>query len=185
MPEDSDTNYPAIALDWIAQYELTKTDLLNHNTLWSESLQRLIFPVFGDEGLLAYQGRYFGPSAPEGVKSYPKWHGRGDLKNTFNILGDDSGKVILVEDIISAIKLSKLTRAMPLYGSHVGIDRFKRLRMLVEPSAEVWIYLDPDKRKESIVEARRGELCGLKTKVVYSERDPKEQSFTELKEILK
>lgn len=193
LPEDCDVIYPERALDWVKQYELTKVDLLNHNTLWSESTQRLIFPVFGDTGLgssacgvlLAYQGRYFGPAAPEGSRSYPKWHGQGNLKDTYNILGEDSSKIVLCEDIISAIKMSKITRVMPLYGSHVGIDRFKRLRMLIEPSAEVWIYLDPDKRKESVVEARRGVLCGMKTRVIYSEADPKEESYESLQRILK
>lgn len=181
MPEDSDTNYPAVALDWIAQYELTKTDLLNHNTLWSENLQRLIFPVFGDEGLLAYQGRYFGSPAPEGVRPYPKWHGRGDLKNTFNILGRSSSQLVLVEDIISAIKLSKITMAMPLYGSHIGVERFKRLYSLYKDQVEVCIYLDFDKAKEAINETKRGRLCGFKTRTIIHKLDPKEVPLEELK----
>lgn len=184
LPEDCDVHYPTHALDWVEQYELTKVDLLNHNALWSESTQRLIFPIFGDTGLLAYQGRYFGPPAPEGGRSYPKWHGHGDLKNTYNILGTNANKIVLVEDVCSAIKLSKIIRVMPLYGSHVGIDRFKRLRMLLGPFVEVWVYLDPDKRKESVVEARRGELCGIKTRVIYSDKDPKEHSYKELEKIL-
>lgn len=182
LPEDSDTNYPTIALDWIKQYDLNRNDLLSGNVLWSTSASRLIFPVYdGDMGLMAYQGRYFGPPAPEGQKTYPKWYGKGDLKNTFNILGRSSNQIVLVEDIISAIKLSKITMAMPLYGSHIGVERFKRLYSLYKDQVEVCIYLDPDKRSESIVEARRGMLCGLKTRVIYSERDPKEHSYEELK----
>lgn len=186
LPEDCDVHYPTRALDWVEQYEITKVDLLNHNTLWSESTQRLIFPVFGDTGLLAYQGRYFGPEAPIGVKPYPKWYGKGDLVTTFNILGSrSSNRLILTEDIISAIKCSRFDMAMPLYGCHVGVTRFKRLYSLFKDQVEVCVYLDPDKRTTAIVEARRGALCGLKTKVVYSERDPKEHSYAELKEILK
>lgn len=184
LPSDSDVCYPTRALEWVGHYDLTRNDLLNHNVLWSESYKRLIFPIYGDTGLMAYQGRYFGPPAPEGKKPFPKWWGVGDLKNTFHILGKSSCQLVLVEDIVSAIKLSKFTMAMPLFGSHVGAVRFKRLYSLYKNTVEVSIYLDPDKRSESIVEARRGMLCGLRTRVIYSERDPKEESVEKLKELL-
>ena len=183
LPEDCDTVYPSVALDWIEQYELTKTDLLNNNALWSESSQRLIFPVYGDSGLLAYQGRYFGP--PSSGKPYPKWYGKGDLGSTFNILGrSSSSKLVLTEDIISAIKCSKFCLAMPLYGSHVGVVRFKRLYSLYGKTLTVSVYLDPDKRKEAVLEARRGTLVGLNTETIFSDKDPKEHTYEELKEIL-
>ncbi len=178
LPSDSDVCYPTRALEWVGHYDLTRNDLLNHNALWSESYKRLIFPIYGDTGLIAYQGRYFGE------EKRPKWWGVGDLKNTFHILGKSSSQLVLVEDIVSAIKLSKFTMAMPLFGSHVGAVRFKRLYSLYKDTVEVCVYLDPDKRSESIVEARRGMLCGLRTRVIYSERDPKEESVEKLKEIL-
>lgn len=184
LPSDSDVCYPTRALEWVGHYDLTRNDLLNNNVLWSETNQRLIFPVYGDNGLIAYQGRYFGQPAPEGSKPFPKWWGVGDLSNTFHILGKSSTQLVLVEDVVSAIKLSKFTMAMPLFGSHVGITRFKRLRSLLVPSTEVCLYLDPDKRKESVVEARRGQLVGLNMRVIYSERDPKEESYARLKILL-
>ena len=85
LPSDCSTEYPQQALNWIKQYEINKNDLLHHGTLWSESRSRLIFPIYGDEeNLIAYQGRYFG------VKDEPKWFGKGNLKDTFNILGRSS-----------------------------------------------------------------------------------------------
>lgn len=183
LPEDCSVDYPHRALEWVGHYELTKTDLFNHNTLWSESLQRLIFPIYGDEGLIAWQGRYFGP--PSEGKPYPKWYGKGDLKGTFNFLGSKTNnKLILTEDIISAIKCSRFAMAMPLYGSHVGVVRFKRLYSLYGKTLEVCLWLDPDKRKESVVETRRGEMCGLITRTIFSSKDPKEQTYSEIKKFL-
>lgn len=179
LPSDSDVNYPARAIEWINKYELTRNDLLTNNVLWSENKQRLIFPVYGPTGLIAYQGRYFGEDKEV------KWYGRGNLKDTFHILGRSSSQLVLVEDIVSAIKLAKFTEAMPLFGSHVGIERFKRLRKLIEPSVEVFLYLDPDMRRKSIVEARIGSMVGLNMRVIYSGADPKEESYETLKEILK
>lgn len=178
LPSDCDVVYPIRTLEWIGHYDLTRNDLLNNNVLWSESYQRLIFPVYGDSGLIAYQGRYFGE------EKRTKWWGVGNLSNCFHILGKSNSQLVLVEDIVSAIKLSKFTMAMPLFGSHVGAVRFKRLYSLFKDKVEVSIYLDPDKRSESIVEARRGMLCGLRTRVVYSNADPKEESYEDLKKIL-
>lgn len=177
LPQDSDTSYPQRALDWIRQYELDTNDLLCNNVLWSVSMQRLIFPIYSNEGLLAWQGRYFGN------EQKAKWFSRGDLKNIFHILGTGD-KLVLVEDIVSAIKVSRYYQAMPIFGSHIGQERFKRILSLFGYKYEVCIWLDPDKRKESIVEARRGILAGLDVRVIYAEKDPKEIPFNQLKEIL-
>jgi hypothetical protein len=183
LPADSDVNYPQRALDWVYQYELTKEDLYKHNVLWSESRQRLIFPIFGDEGLIAYQGRSFFLDE-ESQKKYPKWYGKGNLKDTFNIFGAGN-KLVLTEDIISAIKVSKCgVMAMPLYGCQIGRERFKRLYNLINTDDEVLIWLDPDKRKEATKEAQLGRLCGINTRVIFSDKDPKEHSYEEISQIL-
>jgi len=170
LPEDCDMVYPQRALDWVGQYNLTTNDLLNHNTLWSESQQRLIFPIFGENDLIAWQGRYFGREAKV------KWWGQGDLKNTYNILGKGD-TLILVEDIISAIKLSRFTSVMPLYGNAIGIERFRRVAKLFK---KVGIWLDPDMKTKSLTEQRRGQLCGLDVRVIFSDKDPKELTSLEI-----
>jgi hypothetical protein len=179
LPFDSEATIPERALAWCRQYSLSKVDLMNNDVLWSEKEQRLIFPIYGPEGLLAWQGRWFG----QGEKV--KWYSIGDLKSIFHILGKNKTKLVLTEDIISAIRVSKHYQAMPLFGSHIGIIRFKRIRMLVEKTCEVCIWLDPDKRKESLVEARRGSLVGLNIRTIYSDKDPKEYLDEEIKEIVK
>lgn len=176
LPADSCYDYPQRALTWIEQYELTRNDLLANRVLWSEYRQRLIFPVFDETGLLAYQGRYFGTD-----KSEPKWFGKGDLKNILHVIG--SGDILVcTEDIISAIKVGRDShQAMPLFGCVIGYNRFKRIKTIAD---RVVVWLDPDKRKEAIVESNRGNLMGLDTRVIFSERDPKEHSFQEIKEYL-
>lgn len=179
LPEDTDFWYPKKCITWITQYELTRINLLNNNISWSESEQRLIFPIYGSATLIAYQGRYFG------TENKPKWFGKGNLKDTFHILG--KGKtIILVEDIVSAIKLSLMPNisAMPLFGCYVGYKRFERLYKLLEPNSEVYVWLDPDKRQESILEAKLGRITGLSCGVIWSTKDPKEHSFKEIERIL-
>lgn len=183
LPSDCDTLYPIRALEWIEQYELTKTDLLNHNVMWSDSIQRLIFPIYGDGHLIAWQGRSFhlGDMA---IAKIPKWFGKGNLSSVYNILGKGD-RLVITEDIISAIKVSRCgVMSMPLYGSFIGRERFKRLYNLYGDQVEISIWLDPDKRTEALKEAKLGEVCGLHTTVIYSNKDPKEHTYEEIKNIL-
>lgn len=181
LPIDCDTTYPQFCLEWVGKYELDRNDLLNNNVLWSELWKRLIFPVYGDEhrGLIAWQGRYFGDDP-----SKVKWYGRGDLKNTFHILGN-SNVLALVEDIVSAIKIEKAGfSAMPLFGCVVGVDRFRRLYSRLSKQDKVVVWLDENKRPEAVKEARLGRLFGLNSTCVFSRRDPKDEDYESIKDIL-
>lgn len=179
LPTDCDINYPDRAVKWIEQYDLTRVDLLNNNVMWSESMQRLIFPVYGDGWLIAYQGRYFGTQS-SAVAKVPKWYGKGNLKDTLNILGKGT-TLVLTEDVVSAIKVAKCgVRAMPLYGCVVG-DRFKHIKTMLEPSEKVLVWLDPDKRTEAVKEAKLGRVYGINCTPVFSEVDPKEMLYDEIK----
>jgi hypothetical protein len=179
LPEDCSADYPQRCIDWVGQYELTVNDLLSHNVLWSEQWQRLIFPIFGSEGrLLAWQGRYFGEEQGRG-----KWFTTGDVKTVFNILGEGD-TFVLVEDIVSAIKVSRYVSAMPLYGCSVGSERFSRLSKICPRTSKFLVWLDPDKRKEAVTEARRGRLQGLDVSPIFSDKDPKEMTYEQIKEIL-
>ena len=187
LPYDCDINFPQRTLDWIKKYDLTKIDLYNHNVMWSDSIQRLIFPVYSGGILVAWQGRSFN-TQDMGIAKIPKWYGKGDLKNTFNILGNNLGrgdKLVLTEDIVSAIKVSKCSvMAMPLYGCVVGQERFKRLYNLFKNEIEVVVWLDDDKRKEGAIEAKLGRLLGLNVTTISTELDPKEIPYNKIKEII-
>lgn len=185
LPEDCTTEYPEKPRNWIEQYELTETDLLLNNVLWSSSISRLIFPIYGNNfDVIAWQGRYFGDNLD--IQKKQKWFGRGNLRDTFNILGTTRERLILCEDIVSAIKISNCNvMAMPLYGCIVGRERLKRLYTRFGGEVEVSVWLDPDKRSEAIKESKLGLLCGLRVRTILSDKDPKEHSYEEIKEILK
>jgi hypothetical protein len=181
LPEDCDVEYPERCLAWVGQYELTEHDLLSNDVVWSEQWQRLIFPIYGAEkNLIAWQGRWFGE------EDRTKWFGLGNLKDTYNVLGNGKDNIlILTEDIISAIKVGNSGfLAMPLYGCVVGADRFRRLQKLFPYVTTIYVWLDPDKRKEAVKEARLGTLYGFRSSTIFSEKDPKEMSYEQIKTIL-
>ena len=177
LPLDCSFDYPQRALQWIEQYELSRTDLLANRVMWSDWSKRLYFPIFDESGLLAYQGRYFGE------ESKPKWWGQGDLKNVHHYLtSNQEPSIILCEDIVSAIKIQKVGyNSMPLFGSHID---FKRLSRLSKRFSKVGIYLDPDKRKEAVKFASLGRSLGLDCYVIFSDKDPKEETLVDLERIL-
>ena len=176
LPEDITVEFPSFVMEWVGHYGLTKNDMYNHHVFWSPSQQRLLFPIYGEIELLAYQGRYFGSNLK------PKWWTTGKILDILHVLGTDPERIFLVEDMVSAIKVSKVSRAMPLFGSWVGVKRFERLFKLLERGAECNLWLDPDMRATSIVQSRQGSSVGLNMKTIFSEKDPKELPLSEIKE---
>ena len=185
-PFDCCLDYPKKSIDWINKYTLTLSDMLNNGVLWSESEQRLIFPLWNNDVLLGWQGRYFGID-----KDKKKWYGKGYLQEVYHILfngkvgqaSNDAKQLVLTEDIISAIKVSKLgIPAMPLFGVNIK-SRWKLLRIL--RYQEVIIFLDPDMHTKSLLQSKEGVLQGVRNRCILSTKDPKEYSYDELKEILK
>jgi hypothetical protein len=190
LPEDSDTYIPALGSCWLRKYDLTIYEIINNKILWSDKYQCLLFPYFDKyNNLVAWQARNFGSNEPEKQVGHgnrlgkSKWFSQGNLKTLYHILPFDykSDKLVVVEDIVSAIKVARVTPCMPLFGSTIGLDRFKTL---YNRFSEVIVWLDPDKRKQALLEASKGQQLGLKVRVVYADRDPKEYDELAIKEIL-
>ena len=180
LPIDCVFEYPSEVMNWVGQYHLSHRTLLQHRVMWSPSKERLIFPVIGGENnFLAYAGRNFNLSDGK-----PKWVAYGDLKNTYHFIGEDRGTLVLCEDIVSAIKLSRVAQAMPLFGSHIGIDRWKRLSKIISRGVQCIIWLDPDMRLKSVGESCLGTSLGLNVRTIMSDKDPKEHTYEEINNIL-
>lgn len=154
---------------WLRQY----LDLIPSNLLWSSSQQWLIFPYLKDNTLFAWQARNFNEHGP-------KWLTFGQVTDVIYILGDQSTTPILVEDIVSAMKIKQAGgTAIPLFGCTIGI---KRSQKLIARFKLVSLWLDPDKRKETVIEAHRAFKLGLHMKVLLSDVDPKEHTMEYIRE---
>ena len=185
LPSDCNTDYTAEELEWVSKYGIDKNTLLKYNVLHSDKGVRynkkgvlyetgsvLIFPVF-DDGLLGFQARTF----KDGV---PKWIGKGKMVEVYNIL-PGKGTLVLTEDIVSAIKVNMAGHAsMSVYGSTIK-NRFERLYKL--GYRDIIIWLDPDMHTKVIKECRYA--MGLNTRIIFSDKDPKDYSLTEILRYLK
>lgn len=93
-----------------------------------------------------------------------------------------SKEVVLVEDLISAHKVAQVTSCICLFGTHIHDVAIKKLQALKRPvslwlDADQYMYL-PKKigRLQSFLE--------LPVRYIHTDKDPKEYSVDEIKEIL-
>lgn len=180
LPEDTTFVLEKSGIEYLRKYSITSQEQRQYNILWSPYTQRIIFPLFNNNELLGWQGRYLGNNPTK-----PKWFSQGDLKSILCILGNkQTQQVILTEDIISSIVLSRSLNycASPLFGSHLSIKRLQRFTILSYNKFLLW--LDKDKEKESIKFAYQARQLGYNCISIITNKDPKEYSQEEIKNIL-
>lgn len=185
LPGDADTVLPQRARDFLEKYGLTKLDCQLHTIMWSEFWQRLLFPYFDGTGLVGWQGRYLGQDTDHG-RGKAKWYSQGNLKDLLHVVGNkNSGVMVLVEDIISAIKVAHNPSvcAIPLFGSHVDLKKLFALKKICG-TIEVRLWLDFDKQKESAKYCNKLCSLGFNARTIITELDPKCYTDEEINEKL-
>lgn len=211
LPNDLTRNIPTAALKWLLQYGLPYRYWANR-IFWSEKDSRLIFAV--GEPTDFYIGRFIESdwsdratgrfietevqaseevrqatgSVLHGVrtdhKPPRKWYCYGDAHKTAHILGDPESSrcIVLVEDLLSASKISQVNAAIPLFGVNLFDSVINVLRLYKKP---VVLWLDKDQGDKIIKKCNRiNMLVGVPVKYVLTDKDPKEQSFETIKELL-
>lgn len=179
LPEDIAPYIPSVADSWLKQYELTQTELIVNRVVWSEAKQYLIFPYFDDKNFLyGWQGRYFGNNS-----KHPKWIGHGNFKQVDPIYGNNTKTIVLVEDIISCIKVARVSCCCPLFGSFINPSRICTLNNKLNPE-QFFIWLDKDKMKESYIYNNTLNKLGISSSIISTQEDPKKYSTEQIKELL-
>lgn len=157
---------PKEAVAWLKQYGLSNEECSLFR--WNPEKKRLIFTIVYEDGSLFSQGRAFGDG--------PKYLTRGRL-NWDHPLWFGDGSVIFTEDVVSAIKVGRHACGVPVFGSHVPA---KALKWASERSKQVGIWLDPDKVRESHLQATKAQAMGMPVYSIQSPKDPKEHSDREI-----
>jgi hypothetical protein len=98
---------------------------------------------------------------------------------------------IIAECLLNAVSSRKtasarplnglVSDAMPLLGTHLPSAKLRGLKRLY---SVVDVFLDDDKKKESIALSKRLQLVGLQSRVYVNKLDPKEIPYDELRSIL-
>lgn len=156
---------PECALKWLLGYQLTAKEM--EQFTWNEEKQLL--------GLLKTEnywvGRSFHPEAKikylsSGVKPFKIYE------------AENNNDVVLVEDVISAVKVSRVANSVPMLGSSLNKDYYSRLLCF----DNVYLWGDADKATQNVKIARQmTENLGKEVKFIYTKKDPKEFNTTEIK----
>jgi Zn ribbon nucleic-acid-binding protein len=174
FPSDFDYHIPIEGLNWLNQYGITAGEIHANRIGWSRDGKLIrqeilfspcmVFPIYDNKGILQmWQGRYFGHDT-----SVPKYYTRG-AKDCIHVLGHE-GPLVLCEDLISAIKIARVSRASPLWGSSVNTDQLTWYRALTD---DLVLWLDHDKTIEARRFAKRASQWFPKVRVVSTPLDPK------------
>ena len=164
------------------KYELTKEQLEENNVVYAPNTGRLVFdlhnfngPSYGKLAKVIIKNKYDGPKAvcyfeKEETKLYCP---------SFSLLPSNS--ITLVEDCISAIKLSYITPTIALLGTSLSGGVVEELIGKVQ---HINICLDPDALTSAIVmRAKYSLLFSKGINIVQLKDDPKDTPYKELEEI--
>lgn len=166
IPDDLSSQLSKEAQDWLNKYQI------NPQCLWSDKTKRLYFLLSND----VYQYRAFNDKDP-------KWMSHGISDAFSKIYGDVSkDSIVLVEDLISGMKVGHILPTMPLFGSNITSHRVAKLKQ--QGYNKIYIWLDYDKRDYATKAAQRAQMLGIDAQTVITKKDPKDYTIEEIRELL-
>lgn len=194
LPDELNPEIPADVYVWLWKYHMKFGMMAKHSLAWSPQYQRLIVPVYdtilmsgGDVGrkLLGWLGRDVSMlSKSERVSAHrPKWLTRKDksAKHFFYHLLSEDRRLVIVEDVISAIRVHEATRfnTLALNTTFLPTDIAVRLKRY-----KVFLWLDGNMLQKMIGYAAKCSSLGVEVKIVHTQLDPKEHSDSNVIKIL-
>lgn len=168
LPDDLSYEYSQEALEWVKLYHLTAEDLIKHKVYFSKYNNQLVYVYqhLDHSGVGCYQARNFN----KGAKKYYNAGSSGNVMPIYKAK-EWSQTLILVEDAISAIRVSEFYDAMPVLGSSINLDKIARIPRMGYNHVIVW--LDHDKYKEALNIEHKLNFVGITTDVICTDLDPK------------
>lgn len=178
LPDDFTMTLTGEGAVWLLKYGITDLERRRHMIGYSPSSGRLILPVFKDKKVIFWQGRLL--ETP--TKQRPKYLSVS-AKGVDKMLEIQRGldRVVIVEDVLSAIKVSRHCSAIALLGSFIPDSMFDKIKKY----KSVGIWLDADKYQQSLVYANRMREFGHRVITITTPKDPKEQSNQTIEDFTK
>lgn len=179
FPYDAQEGMPPKALKWLLSCGITFQLQKKHGILWSPSRQMVCWKIRGEQTKqqIAWQGRCFA----EDAKS--KYYIGGNVHDDYTIIPHSytDETVVLVEDYLSAIRVSEHLPCMPLFSC---VCSLAVLQQLLTRFNSIIVWLDSDKLDNARKIASDASMLGLPASVLYTPKDPKEYNDQQIKEFL-
>lgn len=182
LPPDCEfnpTKWPVDARLWLLRASVSDVLAKDKGMGYSPSLNRVCVPV-------TFEGEYRGYVARRIGEDGPKYLARANNKDKFiysnNI--NSTGTVVIVEDILSSIRISNLGyNSIAIQGTNITDSL---LDYITDNYNNYIIYLDNDNRQVKLCQAKLKSQLSMygKVNLIKAETDPKELNDDELEDII-
>ena len=179
LPADFTNAIPAKGVVWLTKGGLHYEDYSAFNFGYSARLGRVIMPVYRGDSLVAVQAR----AIINGVR--PKYLGQvgPGRRPTFRDERQNSSTLVLTEDILSAVRVGKVTPAWSLLGTNLMPSVVADIANSKYKEVKIWMDAD-----QAGVDARRKMLTqlqdvGVPTSLILTSKDPKHHELSVIKSL--
>ena len=170
LPPDFSSEIPPDGLTWLYQYGIDNRDILEYKFGYSRTLHRVILPVYKLGELVYFQARTLGRVDRKTNPKYLNVKAAGRKDIYFDPGRSTNDKIVLVEDIISTIKVNRVVDAMGLLYAYIPEDLIMRLKPYYK---EIVLWLDRDKWTRMTKKVFRLRQLNVNVRMILSEKDPK------------
>lgn len=158
----------AKGMTYLKKYGLTN-DEISKNYFWDS------------DGYLVFNGGNY-QNARNFTGIGAKYISRGTIRNNEPIMQNtQNDSVVIVEDAISAIKVSRVLPSVPIHNSIIPLELILRLSKRFK---NLFVWLDKDKSFSALKQAGNAKLLFDEVRTIWTDLDPKCYSESEIKKYL-
>ena len=198
LPSDMSSKIPPKALVYLYDRYVLPEDIGRFNIGWSQYHMRTVFPVFKYAALHDLKSKkitwgnklvgWAGKKLEDDESTKPKWHTvrQRDIKHPRYTAvppgqWDRERRVVLVEDIISAIRVSQLGfMSIALMTTYLPYELYSVIKRW-----DVLVWLDQDAYDKACKYFASLNANGVKANMIHTVKDPKDLSPEEIQEEIK
>ncbi len=169
---------PKEAWIWLSRW-LTSDEIKKHGFIWCGNNERIIMPVANG----IHQLRSLNKDIKTKVLTYNPNHDKNLIK-CYRKDKLNSDVCVIVEDMISAIVVSRVTDSIAFLGTAVNTEKVNKLLNFYHKNFVVWMDGDEPGLKASDKLVRKLSLIANIKKVVVTDKDPKYYSKKEIEELI-
>lgn len=178
LPKDFTLDIPDKNALWLYKAGISAELARSYGIGYSEYYDRVVLPVYDGEDLVAMQMRATDGRNPKYINPKgPKTHA------ALFKAGIPDNSPVIVEDILSAIKVGRVKYAVSVLGTSLTDLRASRI---AKESTSVTIWMDSDDAGRS--GARKAQkqmnLLGIPNRIISTEKDPKLHTLNEIRRII-
>ena len=180
LPLDYTKDIPVLGVAYLYVRGMSDGDIKRWKVGYSPKYNRVIFPVYEGHKLIFFQGRTILPV----TRDNPKWMNvfQSARRETYFIANKMfSHEVVVVEDIISAIRVSHTADAYAMLSTHIPEDLILELSKKYDV---IYLWLDPDKKMKTFQAMRRYRAFGINVHLITSDKDPKYYTDEEIRRFI-